>query len=79
MFTINCHGTREGVAKIVQAAVAPGEKACQKQIEAAKVYILAEIAALPAKFNGCRVSATGDAHDGGRTGNTAVVPMDLAL
>ena len=79
MFSISCHGTREGVIKTVQAAVSPGDKADQKQADAAKDFIIAEIEALPTKFNGCRVTCSGDAHDGGRTMNITIVPMELSL
>jgi hypothetical protein len=79
MFNVSCHGTREGVVKTVTAAKSPGDKVCQKQAEATKAFIVAEIAALPEKFNGCRVTATGEAHDGGRTMNVTVVPMELSL
>jgi hypothetical protein len=79
MINISCHGTREGVVKTVQAAKSQGDKADQRQAEAVKAFVMAEIAALPEKFNGCRVSVNGDAHDGGRTMNVTIVPLELSL
>lgn len=81
MFTINSHGTREGVAKVVAAAEAQGKPTPDQvaQVEAAKVFVLAEIKSLPEKFNGCRVTATGDAHAGGRTVNVTIIPLELHL
>jgi hypothetical protein len=82
MFTINSNGTREGVAKVVSAATAAGEKPTPEQVaqvEAAKAFILAGIKALPEKFNGCRVTATGEAHPGGQTCNVTIIPLELHL
>lgn len=82
MFNITSNGTREGVAKIVAAAAPAGDKPTPDQVaqvEAAKVYILARIKALPENINGCRVTASGDIHQGGDTFTSTVIPQQLHL
>jgi hypothetical protein len=76
-FVISKHGSRDGVLKAVQAEKFPAGN--QQHIEAVKAFIANEIAALPARFNGVRISCTADAHDGGRTLQLTVVPLDLHL
>jgi len=78
MFTISVSGTKEGVIKAIKGAkTSPEEKVCQKQIEAAKAYLIAEVNALPAECNGARVDATGQFHAGGRTLQSSVLPLKL--
>jgi hypothetical protein len=83
MFNISANGTREGISKHVQAAklqdgLSEEQKpAAQAQLDAAKVFIATEIAALPKQFNGARVVADGTAHDGGRTFTLTIIPQVL--
>lgn len=78
-FQISAQGSRKGVIAHIQAAKATPENSDQSQIEAVKALLEAEINALPAEFNGVQVSASGDAHKGGRSLQVTVIPQKIHL
>jgi hypothetical protein len=79
-FTISIpQGTREGALKELQTAKALPEGSDQTQIEAVKALLASEISALDPKFNGVRISASGEAHAGGRTLQVTVIPLHVHL
>jgi hypothetical protein len=67
MFEFTGHGTREGIIKGLLAKQLPENKDPKQeaqfkraalQMEAFKEFVVAEINALPAQFNGARVAAS---------------------
>jgi len=77
-WTINRVGSITGViAEITAAKSAPADEVAQ--LERAKAMIVAEIEALPADCNGCRVDAAGNANKQGRTLQVSVMPMKFSL
>jgi hypothetical protein len=75
MVQLSFTGTREAVIKQIEAAKI--EKADQAQLKNVKAYLVAEIKALPAESNGCRVDAHTEAHKGGRSIQSTIVPLNL--
>jgi hypothetical protein len=59
-YRIQAKGTRADVIAAVKAATTDTPDASQVQIDAERTAILAEIAALPAKYTGLSVLAIGD-------------------
>ena len=76
---ISATGTREGVVKIIEAAVPLPPETASEQLSQAKLLLIAEVAGLPTEFNGCRLDASGDAQKNGRNMQTSVIPMKLAV
>jgi isoaspartyl peptidase/L-asparaginase-like protein (Ntn-hydrolase superfamily) len=77
MVQLSFTGTREGVIKQIQAAKEADKAADKAQLENVKAYLIDEVKALPAKFNGCRVDAHGQANEGGRSLQCTIVPLSL--
>jgi hypothetical protein len=82
MFEFSGHGTREGVIKALQAKQLPENKDPKQeavfkragaQMKALKEFVVAEINALPAQFNGCRVSASATVNPQSSTANVNVI------
>lgn len=83
-FSISTLGSRAAVIEVISVAKEfelDGKTLAkdQRQIEAAKVFAIAEINALPDEFNGVHATVEGWAHDGGRVFSLTIVPKKLTL
>ena len=76
---ISATGTREGVVKIIEAAIPLTPEADITQLAQAKLLMIAEVNGLSPEFNGARIDASGDAQKNGRQIQMSVIPMKLAV
>jgi len=78
-YVITAHGTREGSLKAIEKQEVPASADSPEHVAKVKALLAEEIAALPDKVNGVRVTCDVNCHERARQTHITIVGAELHL